>query len=288
MTLLHGYTADGLEKQYSITVARPDLHSHAVPEWLRRSAEFRETAECVLDLAYGESPRERLDFFPSVGSTNGPVLVFFHGGYWQRLSKSAFSFVAEQFVKNGVSVVVASYDLCPSVRITQISQQARRAVAWVWRNADKWGYSKNKIYVSGNSAGGHITAMVMATHWSKLESDLPPDLVKGAIPISGLFELEPLLHTSINKGLGMDEAEAASQSPMNNPPATDASQLVVCGGAETAEFHRQSDVYASTFSTSTRHIERYSAPGRDHVNVTDDLADPNSALFQKALKLITA
>ena len=288
MTLLHGYTAEGLERQYNVRIARPDFDSHVVPGWTRRCSAFRAAAECKLDLAYGVSPREKFDFFPATGGKNGPVLVFFHGGYWQRLDKSFFSFVAEPFVKNGVSVVLANYDLCPSVRISQIPPQARRAVAWVWRNADELGYDKDRLYVMGHSAGGHITAMVMATDWQALGNDLPRDLVKGGIPISGLFELEPLRHTSINNALGMDEAEAASQSPMHYPPATDAPQLVVCGGAEPNEFHRQSDIYAHTFATPARQMERYTVPGRDHMNELDDLAEEKSTFFQKALHLITA
>ncbi|MBZ9772245.1 alpha/beta hydrolase [Mesorhizobium sp. CO1-1-8] len=285
MMVLPGYSADELEKQYNIRLARPDLDSAVIPDWTRRSAEFRARAKGSIDLAYGERPRERLDFFPA--GDNDPVLVFFHGGYWQRFDKSVFSFIAAPFVQNGVSVAVVNYDLCPSVRMSDIPPQTRRAVGWIWRNAAELGFSRERVFVSGNSAGGHITAMVMATHWrEEAGGGLPADLVKGGIPISGLFELEPLRHTSINKGLGMDASEAASQSPINVPPATDAPQLVVCGADESAEFHRQSDRYAHIFTTPARRMERYTVPGRDHLTVADELADESTVLFEKALKLV--
>ena len=280
-------TADELERQYNVRLARPDFESKVIPDWLGRSATFRHSTNCTLDLSYGSLPRERLDFFPADDDANGPVLLFFHGGYWQRFDKSVFSFVAEPFVRHGISVVLASYGLCPSVRLSRISSQARQAAAWVWRNAGELRVSQDRLYVAGHSAGGHLTAMVMATDWPTIGADLPCDLVKGGIPISGLFELEPLRHTSVNVALRMDATEAASESPINHPPSSDAPQLVVCGGAESAEFHRQSDIYVEAFATSARHMERYTVPNCDHMDVLSALADANSIFFQKAMRLIT-
>jgi len=284
----HQYTPEELERQYNVRLARPDFESVVIPGWTARSARFRAGANARIDMAYGAQPREQLDVFAADGAAAAPAIVFFHGGYWQRFDKSVFSFVAEPFVRRGVSVVLPNYDLCPAVRIGQIPEQARRAVAWVWRNARELSIDRNRIYVMGHSAGGHITAMLMATRWPSVAPDLPGDLVKGAIPISGLFELEPLRHTSINRGLGMDEEEAANQSPMNHEPATCAPQLVVCGGKESAEFHRQSDAYAQAFSTKERRIERFTVPSRDHMDELDDLADAHATFFQKVHALVTA
>jgi len=282
-----GYTPEELERQYNVRLARPDFESRIIPGWLARSASFREGSRGKVDVAYGPLPRERLDFFSADTNVHAPVAVFFHGGYWQRFDKSVFSFIAEGLVRHGVSVALPNYDLCPSVRIGTIPEQARRAVAWLWRNSTELRIDRDKIFVMGHSAGGHITAMMMATRWATLAPDLPADLVKGGIPISGLFELEPLRHTSINNGLGMDEEEAANQSPMNHSPATNAPQLVVCGGKESAEFHRQSQVYARTFSTGKRRIEQFTVPGRDHMDVLDDLSDTRARFFQKVHSFIT-
>jgi arylformamidase len=285
--MLNNYTDAELEAQYNLRALRPDYDDKVVPDWLQRSAAYRESAPCKLDLAYGPGARERLDFFPAADAANSPILVYFHGGYWQRGDKSVYSFLAAPFVKHGVSVALVNYDLCPSVRISQITPQAQRALAWIWRNTAQLGGSRDKLYVMGHSAGGHITGMMMGTDWPAIGKDLPRDMLKGGIPVSGLFELEPLRPTSINDGVRMDAAEADSESPMNHPPVTDAPQLVVCGGAETPEFHRQSDIYVEAFTTSKRSLERYSVPNCDHFDELNALADENSVFFQKSLHLIT-
>lgn len=287
MSTNNNYTYAEMEPQYNLRARRPDYDVKVVPDWVLRSEAYRATATCKLDLEYGSGERERIDFFPAASPTS-PILVYFHGGYWQRGDKSVYSFLAEPFVKNGVSVAVVNYNLCPSVRISQITPQARRAVAWIWRNAGELGGSREKLYVMGHSAGGHITGMIMATDWPTFGADLPRDLVKGGIPVSGLFDLEPLRFTSINDGVLMDAFEANAESPMNHPPATNAPQLVVCGGKETEEFHRQSDIYVAAFAGKDRSMERYSVPECDHFDELNELAKEDSMFFRKSIRLIKA
>lgn len=280
------FSADELEHQYNMRLARLDYETVVIPDWTERSARVRGALSCRLDLPYGERERERLDFFPTKQASTSPVLVYFHGGYWQRGDKSVYSFLAEPFVDNGVSVILMNYDLCPHVSLPEITAQARRAIAWVWRNAAHLGVCADDIHVMGHSAGGHLTAMMLATDWTAFGPDLPRDLVKSGTPISGLFELEPLRSTSLNQAVAMDAAQALEQSPINHPPATNAPQLVVCGEAEPSEFHRQSDTYAEAFATPTRTIERYTVPGCDHFDEIYQLGDMDSVFFQKALGLI--
>ncbi|MBY0558799.1 nuclear transport factor 2 family protein [Hyphomicrobium sp.] len=282
------YDDTGLEKQYALRMYRPDFDTDIWPSWVKRANDYRAIAPCRLDLEYGSLPRERLDFFSAQGGKDAPVVVYFHGGYWQRGSKDYYSFLAEPFVKNGISIAIVNYDLCPSVQIKEISEQARRAVAWVWRNASDLDVSRDKVFAMGHSAGGHITAMLMATDWPSHGSDLPRDLLRGGIPVSGLFDLVPLLPTSINAGLKMDEAEAKAESPMNNPPATNAPQLVVVGGRETPEFHRQSDIYANAFATTERSMERYDVPASDHFDELNELAQESSEFFRRTKEFIFA
>ena len=285
MTTETAYTFEEMEPQYNLRARRPDYDDTVVPDWIARSMAFQARSPGKLDLEYGSGQRERLDFFPAC-APGSPILIYFHGGYWQRGDKSVYSFLAEPFVGNGVSVALVNYDLCPSVRISQITPQARHAVAWIRRNAEKLGGSPDKIHVMGHSAGGHITAMLMATDWASVGDDLPRDLIKSGIPISGLFELEPLRFSSINDGVRMDAVEAASESPMNHPPSTDAPQLIVCGGAETDEFKRQSDDYADACATASRIIERYTVPDCDHFDELNALAKEDSVFFRKVLQLI--
>ena len=221
MSLYLGMDANTLEREYNLIAKRGPDFPQLIEAWLARGAAHREATGAKVDLPYGEGEREKLDLF-SGGDSNGPVLVYIHGGYWQRGDKNMYSFVTESFIKHGVSVAVLNYNLTPSVRMGQIPPQIRKAVAFLWRSAGDLGYSRDKMFVMGHSAGGHLTAMMMATDWRSVDNNMPVDVVKGGIPISGIFELEPLVHTSLNEGPRMDVAEAVEESPLFIPPLTDA------------------------------------------------------------------
>ena len=140
----------------------------------------------------------------------------------------------------------------------------------------------------GHSAGGHITQMMMGTRWSQYADDLPDNLVFTGIPVSPLSLLEPVrLTAGLNSGIRMDEAEAEAESPMiNHHPVTNAAQMVVVGGAETDEFHRQAQMYHDAFSTADRPVELYVVPGVDHFDELNVLADQTSPFFNKTMALM--
>lgn len=269
-----------LEREYDVRKLRDDFDDLIVA-WSERSSAFRAVAECRPDVSYGPGPRDRLDLF-LCGRSDAPVLVYLHGGYWQRGDKSIYSFVAAPFVTRGASVVVANYDLCPTGTIGSITSQVRDAIVWLWRNAERLGLSRERIYVSGHSAGGHLTAMCLATDWSALADDLPIDVVKGGIPISGLYDLDPLRQTTINDAMAMDEASAHACSPMFLKPVSDAPVLVTLGGQETRQFHRQTERFVETWKTHGTTIEQYTEPGVDHFDVVNRLAEMDSGIFQAA------
>lgn len=287
MSLYKGMDAETLEAQYNLMARLGPGYPALVERLMTRSAAQREASGARVDLAYGEGERDKLDFF-SGGDANRPVVVYMHGGYWQRGDKSMYSFVTEGFVKHGVSVAVLNYNLTPSVRIGEIPPQIRKAVAWTWHNASDLGFSREKMFIMGHSAGGHLTAMMMATDWPTFDAALPADLVRAGLPISGLFELEPLVHTSINEGPQMDIEEAVAESPAFIPPVTNAPQLVVVGGAETEEFLRQSDDYCAKYATAERPMERYNVPDADHMGELERLAEDDSVFFEKSMQLITS
>ena len=285
MILYKGMDAETLEAEYNLVARRGPDFPDLVNRWMARNEIHKQQSGARIDLAYGEGDREKLDFF-SGGNPHGPVIIYIHGGYWQRGDKNMYSFVTEAFIKHGVSVSVLNYNLTPSVRMGQIPPQIRKAVAWNWHHADDLGFSREKVYVMGHSAGGHLTAMMMATHWPEFDSALPADLVKGGIPISGVFELEPIVHTSLNTGPQMDIEEEVRESPTFIPPVTNAPQLVVAGGGETSEFLRQSDDYANKFRSPERAMERYNVPEMDHFDELERLAEEDSVFFEKSMKLI--
>ena len=287
MSLYKGMDGATLEKQYNLVARRGADFPDLVARWIARSAAHLQASGGKENLPYGDGEREKLDFF-SGGDRRGPVIIYIHGGYWQRGDKNMYGFVSEGFIKHGVSVSVLNYNLTPSVRMGQIPAQIRKAVAWNWHNAETLGFSREKMFVMGHSAGGHLTAMMMATDWPTVDTALPSDLIRGGVPISGVFELEPLVHTSLNTGPQMDIPEAVAESPIFIPPVTDAPQLVVAGGGETDEFLRQSNDYVAKFATSKRLMERYDVPDADHFDELERLAEDDSVFFDKAMKLITA
>ena len=277
------------DAEYNLRAGRPDYEVTVIPGWIENSEKARDNLDCSLDIRYGTGDRQKLDVF-RCDDPAAPTLVYFHGGYWQRGDKSIYSFIAAPFVQVGISVIVVGYDLCPDVTITRISEEAREAMAYIWAHGEALGINRDRITVMGHSAGGHITQMMMATDWSAFGDGLPADLIKAGMPVSPLSYLEPVrLTEALNAGIRMDAAEAEAESPMtNHPPATDAPQLVVVGGAETSEFHRQARMYAEAYQTETRDIGLYIVPDVDHFDELNVLVDPNSPFFKKRCDMIHA
>ncbi|MBX2885789.1 MAG: alpha/beta hydrolase [Granulosicoccus sp.] len=282
------FTSAEFDAQYNLRARRPDYEETVLASWLKHSEAARTSIRNKLDIRYSEGDKQLLDVF-FCESSAAPTLVYFHGGYWQRGDKSIYSFLAKPFVDNGVNVVFVGYDLCPKVTLTRISEEAREAMVWLWRNAKDIGINRDQITVMGHSAGGHIAEMLMGTAWSDLADDLPENLIKSGIPVSPISYLEPVRLTEIlNAGIGMTEEEAERESPMlNHPPATNAQQLVVVGGAETDEFHRQSQMYVDAFNTDERTVELYVVPDVDHFDELNVLTDPSSTFFKKSRALMS-
>ena len=164
------------------------------------------------DVAYGDLPVETLDIFPAERH-DAPILIMIHGGYWYSLDKHHDSFVAEGCRPHGVATVVINYGLAPDYRMDEIVRQNRAAAAWVWRNAASIGGDPRRIHALGQSAGGHLAAMLLATDWPAFGSGLPADLVKSAVSISGIYDLEPIRLCYLNDKVGMDADGGAAEQP---------------------------------------------------------------------------
>lgn len=282
-----GFSPADFEAGYNLRARRPDFEDTVIRVWQERSRAARQSLDCRLDLRYGAGERQLLDVFVC-GDATAPTLVYFHGGYWKSGDKSIYSFLAAPFVAAGVNVLVAGYDLCPEVTVTQICAEAREALREVWLQSAELAINRDRITVMGHSAGGHITQMMMATDWPAFDSRLPSDLIKAGIPISPLSYLEPVrLTASLNDGIRLTRDEAQAQSPMTgHPPATNAPQLVAAGGAETDEFLRQARMYAEAYRTDQRRIDLTLVPDVDHFDLLNVLADDRSAFFSAARDLM--
>jgi arylformamidase len=236
------------------------------------------------DVPYGTSPRESLDIFPAE-APGSPVLVYIHGGYWRGGSKEDNSFLAETFVQAGVTVVVLGYDLCPRVTVTDIVRQTRAAVAWIYRHISDYGGDPSRLFLSGSSAGGHLVAMVLAYDWQKMER-LPADLIKGSVVITGVYDLEPVLHVSVNQEIKLNPGSARENSPLLNLPVIRSPILIVVGQDEPAGWKKMSQDYYVVCKKSGLDCEYMEAPGTHHFSVSWQLSDPASQLCRAIFQLM--
>ena len=176
---------------------------------IERSRRTRDNLTFVPNLRYGDHPDEVLDYFPA--TRNGaPIQVFVHGGAWKNFGKNDYSFPAEGFVPAGFNTVILNFSKLPSVRLPVMVDQVRRGVAWVYKNARRYGGDPKRLYMSAHSSGAHLTANTLLTDWSTL--DCPPDTVKAAACVSGPYDLEPVMLSARSSYVTLDKADVLALS----------------------------------------------------------------------------
>ncbi|HQR57248.1 MAG TPA: alpha/beta hydrolase [Burkholderiaceae bacterium] len=273
------------EREYNARAAIPE-HPRIFARWAEQGALARRLRACLIDLPYGETPAERLDYFPTRQDA-APLLVFIHGGYWRSLDKSDFSWLAPPYVQHGVAVALLNYGLAPQTPMEEIVRQQLRALAWLYRNGDRLGFDPERIVVAGHSAGAHLTAMMIAALWPAYEPDLPASLVKSGLAISGIYDLAPLLQAPfVNVDLKLDARRARLLSPLHLPPATPAPLITAVGALESSEFRRQTTLIGRAWKENL--VRSVPMPGTNHLTIVDELANPASPLFDAALELVRA
>ena len=250
----------------------PDFATY-LTRYPEASARARVVLGGELDLAYGPGPRDTLDLFrPRVVKGKPPVLIFIHGGYWQGLDKSHFSYLARAWVQEGAAFVALGYPICPAVTMDELAASVRAGVAWVSGQADQLGLDRRRIVVTGHSAGGHLTALAM--------TGPGPDLA-GGIALSGLYDLEPIRLSYLNAALKLTPESARALSPVHLPRPRSGRLILTVGGAESEEYHRQQDSLADAWGVEARPL-----PGLHHFSIVDTLADPGHPLFRTAAEML--
>jgi len=273
--------AEFVEREYNLRAAFPD-HPQWFARWAADSEAARARLEGCLNLRYGSGPRQTVDLFPAAQPRG--ALLFIHGGYWRALDKSDHAFVAPPLVAQGIGVAVINYDLCPDVSIARIVDECREGVAWLRREGTRYGVPAERLVVAGHSAGGHLAAMLVATDWSALGS---PSALAGAVAVSGVFDLEPLVQVSFNADLKLDRARARAVSPIHLRPRSSVPMLCAAGADETSEFIRQSWLLWERWPECHPHGRHgpLFVPERHHFSVVSDLGDPASELARQTLAM---
>ena len=272
-----------LDSMYNPRAAVAD-HADHFRRWAADSAEAVRSQTRELDLRYGGGPNEHLDVFVT-DKPNAPVLFFIHGGYWRSFDKRDHSFIAPAFTQQGVCVVIPNYALAPAVTVPEITMQMVRALAWTWRNIARYGGDPARITVAGHSAGGHLAAMMLECVWPALAKDLPPQLVKNALSISGLHDLEPIMHTPFLKNVNLTPQQVRQASPALLPAPLHGQLAAVAGAEESAEFHRQAQLIQQAWGKQAVPVCEL-LPGLNHFSVLEALPQPGHRLNEIAIELL--
>jgi arylformamidase len=276
------YDQAALDKQYNNRARFPDFVEH-FERWKIWSEATRRALPCHIDVSFGPDEMEKIDIFPA-GRTGAPLYVFIHGGYWYSLDKSDYSYVAEGMRPHGIATVVNNFGLAPAYDMDEIVHQNRAALAWLWRHAGDYGGDRDRIYVCGHSAGGHLAAMLLATDWPAFGDGLPPDLVKGACAIGGIFDLEPIRLSFLNEKLHLTPEQVERQSPLRVSYPVKAPLSLVLAIDESEEFHRQSAEMKTFWQGLGFPADLAIPPGLDHFNVVNQLRDPGCPLVGLQLR----
>ncbi|WP_371188275.1 alpha/beta hydrolase [Thalassotalea maritima] len=270
-----------LETEYSPSSCVDDI-APFIGQYIKQSEAAEQLAvakqRVLKDIAYGDNRDQVLDLFLPMDeeSNQGCLHVYIHGGYWQELSKQESSFAATNFQRHGCHFAVINYSLAPSATLTEIVEQNRRALAYLYLHAEHYGYRRDKIYVSGSSAGAHLAMLMAQTHWDGyLSVEADASIIAGICAVSGIYDIEPIVHTYVNEPLQLTVTEIEKLSPLALPSKVQCPVIIAYGDNETSEFKRQSNHMATLLNVVPECIK-----GRNHFDVILDLADSSSTLFE--------
>lgn len=273
-----------LDREYAPSSRIDDINVY-LDEYARLSQTAKSDALasnlCQADLRYGAGAEEMLDLFLPPEPGSAPLHIYIHGGFWQLLSKEESCFAAPMFQQHGSYFAAINYTLAPQQTLTGIVEENRRAIVFLYEQADQWGFDRARIYLSGSSAGAHLAMMMLRTDWPQF--GLPHDAIKGVCAVSGVYDLEPVRLSYVNDKVGMDSGEAALNSPIRHSLLNRCPVVFAYGDNETNEFKRQTDEYRNKLEESGVPVAFHEIENRNHFDVIMDLAEARSWLSRQVL-----
>lgn len=278
MIIYKQYDQAALNRQYNSRLHVPDFAIH-LDRWEQWSRQAERKHTVIKNIPYGKLDRELLDIYPSAGASS-KVLVFIHGGYWHKMDKSAFHFIADAFHDYNITTVLITYPLAPEVSIEQIISSSRQAMHWIYKNCERFNGNAAEIYVAGYSAGGHLAAMLLAANWQEYDRSLSEEPVKAVCTISGLFNLDPIRLSDINEMVKLNAESTYRNSPVKLKPHTKCPLLIAAGEDETTEFRAQSEELFLQWKDQLP-AQLLILPGLNHFSVMEAFANRNSILHQR-------
>ena len=273
-----------LEREYSPSSVIGGNYGPYIREYAIRSEKARAACRHFETLTYGDEPSNSVDIALPEGAGGCPLIVYIHGGYWQELSKSESLFGADIFCNRGIAFAAVDYTLAPKAGLSKIVFECRSALETLFVHAVRLGIDQERIFVAGSSAGGHLAAMCCCS--TNGHDEAAGNRVSGLILLSGVYELEPLVQTSVNDALGMTVQEARRNSPLLLDTGSFPDTIVTWGEQETPEFKRQSRALGTKLQSPMRSVQAFESPSRNHFDVVHDMYDPHTKLGQSILELV--
>lgn len=271
---------DRLDADYTAkNCVTPERFAQIIADYGNRSRPAKAMAGARLDLVYDRVSGEKLDLYGTRPGEMRPLVIFIHGGYWRALSKDQSAFMAPLLADLGIATAVPDYSLAPAASLTEITRQMRAALAWLWHQAESLGIDRDRIVVTGSSAGGHLAGTLMMTGWQQ-GFGLPGQVLKGALPLSGLFELAPIAGSHVQDWMSLTPQEVETLSPLRALAGAPASVIAVAE-QEVSGFHRQTRAYANALGAPELVV-----PDRNHFDIVFDLCDPVSGLSAALMRLL--
>ena len=237
-------------------------------------------------VAYGAGEIERLDIYRSAGEA-APVFVFVHGGAWRSGRSKDFAVPAEMFLAAGAHYVLPDFAWVQDVggNLMVLADQVRRAIAWIYRNIARFGGDPNRLYVGGQSSGGHLAAVALTTDW-QCQFRLPADIIKGGMCVSGMYDLMPVRLSARSRYVRFDEATVAALSPTRHLDRLVAPLIVAYGTCETPEFQRQNREFAAAVEAAGKKVRLLIGEHYNHFELPESLGNPYGLLGRAALELM--